>query len=45
MALYPNLDVLMKASQEDFQQIQVGKQKFGQVKAARLYSLLHSEPL
>ena len=45
MALYPNLDVLMKASQEDFQQIQVGKQKFGQVKAARLYSLLHSQPL
>jgi len=45
MALYPNLDVLMKASQEDFQQIQVGKQKFGQVKAARLYSLLHSESL
>jgi ERCC4-type nuclease len=42
MALYPNLDALMKATQEDFQQIQVGKQKFGQVKAQRLYSLLHN---
>jgi len=41
-ALYPNLEALMKASQEDFQQIQVGKQKFGQVKAQRLYSLLHN---
>lgn len=40
-AIYPSLDALMKASQEDFQQIQVGKQKFGQVKAARLYNLLH----
>jgi len=40
-AVYPNLDALMKATQEDFQQIQVGKQKFGQVKAARLYTLLH----
>jgi ERCC4-type nuclease len=41
-AVYPNLDALMKATQEDFQQIQVGKQKFGQVKAQRLYSLLHN---
>ena len=42
MANYTNLDALMKATQEEFQQIQVGKQKFGQVKAQRLYSLLHS---
>jgi len=42
-ALYPNLEALMKASQEDFQQIQVGKQKFGQVKAQRLYNLLHNK--
>jgi hypothetical protein len=42
MAVYPNLEALMKATQEDFQNIQVGKQKFGQVKAQRLYSLLHS---
>lgn len=41
-AVYPNLEALMKATQEDFQKIQVGKQKFGQVKAQRLYSLLHN---
>lgn len=44
-AVYPSLDALMKASQEDFQNIKVGigaAKKFGQVKAARLYSLLHS---
>jgi ERCC4-type nuclease len=42
-AIYPSLDALMKATQEDFQQIQVGKQKIGQVKAQRLYTLLHSQ--
>jgi ERCC4-type nuclease len=40
-AVYPSLDAVMKATQEDLQQIQVGKQKFGQVKATRLYTLLH----
>jgi ERCC4-type nuclease len=42
MAVYPNLDSLMKAEQKAFADIQVGKQKFGAVKAARLYSLLHN---
>ena len=42
MTVYPTLDALMKATQEDFQNIQIGKQKFGQVKAQRLYTLLHS---
>ena len=44
-AVYPNLDALMKATQEDFQNIKVGigaAKKFGQVKAQRLYNLLHS---
>ena len=40
-AVYPNLEALMKATQEDLAAIQVGKQKFGQVKATRLYTLLH----
>jgi hypothetical protein len=31
------------ATQEQFAAVQVGKQKIGQVKAARLYSLLHSQ--
>jgi ERCC4-type nuclease len=42
MAVYPNLESLLKAEQKAFAEIQVGKQKFGAVKAARLYSLLHS---
>ena len=42
MTLYPSLETLMKATLEQFAEIQVGKQKFGQVKATRLYSLLHS---
>lgn len=44
-AVYPSLDALMKATQEDFQNIKVGigaAKKFGQVKAQRLYSLLHN---
>jgi ERCC4-type nuclease len=41
-AVYPNLEALMKATPETLAAIQVGKQKFGQVKASRLYSLLHS---
>jgi len=39
-AFYPSFDALMKATHEDFQQIQVGTQTFGQVKAQRLYTLL-----
>ena len=41
-AVYPSLDSLMKATTDTLAAIQVGKQKFGQVKAARLYSLLHN---
>ena len=41
-AVYPNLESLMKATTETLAAIQVGKQKFGQVKATRLYTLLHS---
>lgn len=41
-AVYPSLETLMKATQEELAAIQVGKQKFGQVKATRLYSLLHN---
>ena len=41
-AVYPNLESLMKATTETLAAIQVGKQKFGQVKASRLYSLLHN---
>jgi ERCC4-type nuclease len=41
-AVYPSLETLMKATQEELAAIQVGKQKFGQVKAMRLYSLLHN---
>jgi len=40
-AVYPNLEALMKATTDTLAAIQVGKQKFGQVKANRLYSLLH----
>jgi ERCC4-type nuclease len=43
-AVYPSLDAVMKATQEDLQNIKVGigaAKKFGQVKAARLYTLLH----
>jgi ERCC4-type nuclease len=43
MEACPNLEVLMKATQIELASIQVGKQKFGQVKAARLYSLLHNQ--
>ena len=42
MELYPNLESLMKATKEELSGIQVGKQKFGQVKGHRLYNLLHS---
>ena len=42
-AVYPNLTSLMKATQEELAAIQTGKQKFGQVKAVRLYSLLHNQ--
>lgn len=42
-AVYPNLEALMKATTETLAAIQVGKQKFGQVKATRLYTLLHSQ--
>lgn len=42
LLIYPSLEEIMKASQEDLQGIQVGKQKFGAVKAGRLYTLLHS---
>lgn len=41
-SVYPNLTSLMKATQEELAAIQIGKQKFGQVKATRLYSLLHN---
>jgi ERCC4-type nuclease len=41
-AVYPNLEALMKATTETLAAIQVGKQKFGQVKATRLYTLLHN---
>jgi ERCC4-type nuclease len=41
-AVYPNLEALMKATPETLAAIQVGKQKFGQVKATRLHTLLHS---
>lgn len=43
IATYSNLEKIMAAKQEELQVIQVGKQKLGQVKAARLYSLLHSQ--
>jgi hypothetical protein len=41
-AVYPSLETLMKATTDTLAAIQVGKQKFGQVKAMRLYSLLHN---
>lgn len=41
-AVYPSLSALMAATPEGLAAIQVGKMKFGQVKAARLHSLLHS---
>ena len=40
--VYPTLDSLMRATADTLAIIQVGKQKFGQVKATRLYTLLHS---
>ena len=46
MALYPSLEALMNATQEDLQNIKVGigaAKKFGQVKAQRLHSLLHNK--
>ena len=42
MGVFPSLDTLMKAELTAFAEIQVGKQKFGTVKATRLYNLLHS---
>ena len=45
MAVCPSLEALMKATPEDFQNIQVGigaAKKFGQVKAQRLHKLLHN---
>ena len=42
MGVFPSLDSLMKAELTAFTEIQVGKQKFGTVKATRLYNLLHS---
>lgn len=42
-AVYPSLESLMKATIDTLAAIQVGKQKFGQVKATRLYTLLHSQ--
>jgi ERCC4-type nuclease len=44
LAVFKNLEGIMAATQEQFAAVQVGKQKIGQVKAARLYSLLHSPP-
>ena len=41
-AVYPSLESLMRATADTLAIIQVGKQKFGQVKATRLYTLLHS---
>ena len=43
LAVFKNLEGIMAATQEQFAAVQVGKQKLGQVKAARLYSLLHSQ--
>lgn len=43
LAIFKNLEGIMAATQEQFAAVQVGKQKLGQVKAARLYSLLHSQ--
>lgn len=42
MSLYPNLESLMKAELTALAEIKVGKQKFGAVKATRLYNLLHN---
>ena len=42
MELYPNLESVMRVTVDEFAEIQVGKQKFGKVKAHRLYNLLHS---
>jgi len=42
MAIYPNLEALMKAELTALAEIKVGKQKFGTVKATRLYNLLHN---
>jgi len=42
MSLYPNLESLMKAELTALAEIKVGKQKFGTVKATRLYNLLHN---
>ena len=42
-AVYPSLESLMQATVEGLAVIQVGKMKFGQVKAVRLHSLLHSQ--
>ena len=44
LAVFKNLEGIMAATQEQFAAVQVGKQKLGQVKAARLFSLLHSPP-
>jgi ERCC4-type nuclease len=43
LAVFKNLEGIMAATEQQFAAVQVGKQKLGQVKAARLYSLLHSQ--
>ena len=42
MAVYQNMEALMKAELNALAEIKVGKQKFGTVKATRLYNLLHN---
>lgn len=42
MAIYQNMEALMKAELTALAEIKVGKQKFGTVKATRLYNLLHN---
>jgi hypothetical protein len=40
--VYQNMEALMKAELTALAEIKVGKQKFGTVKATRLYNLLHN---
>ena len=42
MAVYQSMEALMKAELTALAEIKVGKQKFGTVKATRLYNLLHN---
>lgn len=42
MTVYQNMEALMKAELTALAEIKVGKQKFGTVKATRLYNLLHN---